>query len=135
MTAEGCFLYRADDPQPERIVWNPSIHMPREAAREWIRVTDVRAEQLQSMTDSDCMREGVREWTKDGKLSKYYPADAEGDAPACGWKDCPRTPKGAMQKVWDATIKKSDMDIYGWDANPWVWVYKFERCERPEDLK
>ena len=29
--------------------------------------------------------------------------------------------------LWDRTIKKSDLDKYGWDANPWVWVYQFER--------
>ena len=133
MTAEGCFLYRADHPLPERIVWNTSIHMPREVAREWVRVTDVRAERLQSMTDNDCIHEGIRKWTKDGKLFKYCHADAEGDAPACEWKECPRTPRGGMKQVWDTTVKKSEMDLYGWDADPWVWVYKFEKCEKPAE--
>lgn len=88
--------------------WKPSIHMPKEAARIWLKVTDVRVERLQDMTDDDAEAEGCFDYT----------------STALGFFD-----------VWDSTIKKSDLDRYGWNANPWVWVIKFERCEKPEGVK
>ncbi len=109
--------------------WHPSIHMPKEAARIFLRVTNVRVERLQDITDSECMAEGICSWSKDGKLYKYYLADEEGDYPDCEWSECPKTPQDAMQRIWDSTIKKSDLDRYGWDANPWVWVIEFERID------
>lgn len=86
----------------------PSIHMPKEAARIWLKVTDVRVERLQDMTDDDAEAEGCFDYT----------------STALGFPD-----------VWDSTIKKSDLDRYGWDANPWVWVIEFERCKKPEEDK
>lgn len=85
--------------------WHPSIRMPKEAARIWLKVTDVRVERLQDMTDDDAEAEGCFDYT----------------STALGFFD-----------VWDSTIKKSDLDRYGWNANPLVWVIKFERCEKPE---
>ena len=87
--------------------WKPSIHMPKEAARIWLKVTDVRVERLQDMTDDDAEAEGCFDYT----------------STALGFFD-----------VWDSTIKKSDLNRYGWDANPWVWVIEFERCEKPEGV-
>lgn len=86
--------------------WKPSIHMPKEAARIWLKVTDVRVERLQDMTDDDAEAEGCFDYT----------------STALGFPD-----------VWDSTIKKSDLDRYGWNANPWVWVIEFERCEKPKE--
>lgn len=96
--------------------WKPSIHMPKEAARIWLRVTDVRVEQLQEMTGQDVLKEGLNSHVH----------------PQASYFDCNQ--REMFEKLWNSTIKKSDLDRYGWDANPWVWVIEFERCEKPENL-
>lgn len=103
----GCYMYRATDEISGDAKWHPSIHMPKEAARIWLKVTNVRVERLQDMTDDDAEAEGCFDYT----------------STALGFPD-----------VWDSTIKKSDLDRYGWDANPWVWVIEFERCEKPKEV-
>lgn len=95
--------------------WKPSIHMPKEAARIWIKVTDVRVERLQDITPQEAWKEGAR-------------CSCMSPVPDCSGN------KTAFIDIWDSTIKKSDLDSYGWDASPWVWVIEFERCEKLETL-
>ena len=90
----------------DNIPWKPSIRMPKKVARIWLKVTDVRVERLQDMTDDDAEAEGCSDYT----------------STALGFPD-----------VWDSTIKKSDLGRYSWVANPWVWVIEFERCEKPKE--
>jgi hypothetical protein len=116
------FLFMESD-----IKWKPSIHMPKEAARIFLKVTDVRVEQLQDMKHEDPMKEGIRSFTKDGTVHKFAPSD--GWMP---WSEMPRNPIKAFELLWNSTIKKTDLDQYSWDANPWVWVIEFEKCESEE---
>lgn len=106
------FFYKADDPSYTG-PWRPSIHMPKEAARIFLRVTDVRVERLQDITNADCVREGAvkrPDITKRGEFVLHNRYRKE------------------FGELWDSTIKAADRDRYGWNANPWVWVYTFERC-------
>ncbi len=105
--------------------WRPSIHMPKEAARLFLRVTDVWVERLQDITDEQAEAEGVRGFLL-GMGESGYAVKADSDTFYDG-------PIGAFANLWDSTVKKTDRDTYGWDANPWVWVIKFERCEKPEE--
>lgn len=99
--------------------WKPSIFMPKEAARIWLKVTDVRVERLQNIIEDGAKAEGAN-W-KNGKN--------------VGWEEKMwRTAIERFAKIWDSTIKKSDLDRYGWNANPWVWVIEFERCEKPKEV-
>lgn len=99
-----------------KIKWYPSIHMPKEAARIWLKVTDVRVERLQNMMLDDFLAEGVAVRPEAfNDLENAYGQARE-----------------RFKKIWNSTIKKSALDFYGWEANPWVWVIEFERHEKPE---
>lgn len=105
-------MYRATDEISGDAKWHPSIHMPKEAARIFLRVTNVRVERLQEITSGQICKEGVEvedPYVLNGEEKRY-----------------------AFSNLWDSTIKESDLDRYGWNANPWVWVIEFERCDKPE---
>lgn len=112
-----------------RIHWHPSIHMPKEAARIWLKVTSVRVERLQEITEEQACMEGTDPWDEvcyenNGWNPTFSDPDSGG---------APNMVDG-FHKLWNSTIKKSDLDRYGWDANPRVWVIEFERCEKPEGV-
>ena len=120
--AEG-YAYRADYPHSEGWGWNPSIHMPREAARIFLRVTDVRVERLQDITENQARAEGAEPVMMTADVDK--PDDEK------RWHEM--LPALSMfPTLWNSTIKPADRSLYGWEANPWVWVIEFERCEKPE---
>jgi len=100
--------------EDQRIKWKPSIHMPKEAARIWLEVTDVRVEKLQEMKLSDIYAEGI--------VSKPSP-DKEA-----------LNPRKLFVDLWndivyknDRTRFKTECGKYMWDADPWVWVIEFRR--------
>ena len=115
--SDGCFVYRADCRYPERITWRPSIHMPKAVARIWLKVKDVRVEHLQEMTLDGFLSEGVaiRPEAFNDPENAYMQARDE------------------FIEIWDSTIPRGQQDLYGWEANPWVWVIEFERCGNPEE--
>lgn len=92
--------------------WHPSIHMPKEAARIFLRVKEVRVECLQ-----DIKADGIR---AEGLTSMAVACD-DMEIALAEWKN-----------LWNSSIKKADLPKYGWHANPWVWAIEFERCEKPE---
>lgn len=118
------YLYRADDGQNLEFYdrrfpggqewtwdgrWRPSIHMPKKAARIFLRVTDVRCERLHDMKAQDSLDEGVK---------LHLGSIMEGADPLIPFAN-----------VWNSTIKPIDRNLYSWIANPWVWVVEFERIK------
>lgn len=108
--------------------WKPSLFMPKEAARIWLKVTDVRVERLKDITEDGALREGSQGIRcNHGALGEHGCTDCMNT----GWIEPPQV---EFMQIWNSTIKKSDIDRYGWDANPYVWVIEFERCEKPEGV-
>lgn len=97
--------------------WKPSIHMPREAARIFLRVTNVRVERLQDITEDDALNEGVKD-PYDYQNSDYY------DQPHMRGIEIN---KSAFAGLWDSINAKRG---YSWESNPWVFVYEFERTDK-----
>ncbi|MBN1050290.1 MULTISPECIES: hypothetical protein [Clostridium] len=125
-TAE--YVYKAGYSKGERIpmareqeknlgVWKPSIHMPKVAARIFLKVTGVRVERLQDITENGIKAEGI---TCDKEYKEFKNA-AESN---CEVK---------FATLWDSTVNKKDLDQYGFNSNPYVWVIEFERCEKPNE--
>ncbi|MEO2778520.1 hypothetical protein ABHB54_20815, partial [Flavonifractor plautii] len=79
----------------------PAIHMPKVAARIFLRVAGVQAERLREVTWESAAEEG-----------------------------CVNPMR--FDELWDSTIKPAERHLYGWEANPWVWVITFERVDRPK---
>lgn len=133
--------------------WRPSIHMPREAARIFLRVTDVRVERLQDgfFTQGDTIAamydEGVdigeqcRQCIEnygnpccndiDPELEPGENGEDENGGSECGMLDEVRSD---FASLWDSTIKSADRTLYGWAADPLVWVTEFERCGKPNNF-
>lgn len=156
----GCYIYRAsfeDNVYPSAGVWYPSIHMPKEAARIFLKVTDVRVERLQDITEKQAIREGIMrlfdnvpdaeyiDWTK---RVGFFPKDKEdwdyknylwhgnfgvygsGNKMSDSWeyqRSSYNSARDSFSSLWNVTVPLKEWGIYGWDVNPWVWVIEFER--------
>lgn len=133
--------------------WHPSIHMPKEAARLFLRVSGVRVERLQdSFTEQgdtitalrdegvdigDHCRQCIENYGNpccndlDPDLEPDDNGEDENGGSECGMLDEVRSD---FARLWDNTLKPADRALYGWDANPWVWVIEFERISKEEAL-
>lgn len=87
--------------------WTPSIYMPKQACRLFLKITDIRVEPLQVISRGDAMAEGC-----------HFANMQKGPNPVDWFKD-----------LW-----KSINGEESWNSNPWVWVITFERIEKPENF-
>lgn len=84
--------------------WRPSIHMPKETARIFLKVTDVSVERLQDISIENARKEGIEIALNNTNFMYQF----------------------NFRILWDTINAKRG---YSWDSNPWVWVVNFEKSE------
>jgi len=108
----GWFFYKADFNEGEGPTkWKPSIFMPKEAARIFLEVTNVRVEKVQDISEEDAMSEGINlpNYAEQAIKDVKYPEPSE-----------------IFMELWDSINGKK----YPWSSNPWVFVYEFKKIEK-----
>lgn len=122
--ADGEWIWcDADGYSTEKSHWKPSIHMPKDAARIWLRITKTRVERLLDISDEDAIAEGI-----DTETFKNMAA--------------PQNFFDYMDPTGPPLLSAFDSFISLWDSingefsadeDPSVWVIEFERIEKPEN--
>lgn len=103
----------------------PSIHMPKAAARIFLKITNVRVERLYDISESDAIAEGIECEIVD-VIEEYRNYMIKDKEHVFGKNSFPSTPQASFSTLWEK--------IYGTESvnsNPWVWVVEFERVEKP----
>lgn len=115
--------WTGEDKPPTRTWWNmgrspwtPARFMPKRYARLWLRVTNVRVERVQDISEEDARAEGAQKW-----LIGHGTVDERFGEPAM--LDSARYNYG-FEVVWFGIY--AEKPGLRWDDNPWVWVYEFE---------
>lgn len=125
--SEGCIengehtgiRYKADD-ENFKVKWRPSIFMPKSACRIFLKVTNVRVERLQDISEQDAIAEGIE--SNENDMPAYFHCYKD----YCINNNFDLDALGSFQTLWQSINGKEN-----WKSNPWVWVYDFERVERP----
>jgi len=105
------------------INWKPSLFMPKEACRLWLKVINVRIEALQEISEEDAIKEGILcKWinltTQTFTALDYRTNNMRFDF----------TAKDSYKSLWDKINGIDD-----WVKNPFVWVYEFEVLHESPD--
>jgi len=110
----GGYIYKATcwDDVAATTKWHPSIHMPKEAARIFLRVTNVRVERVQDITEDDAKAEGVT-YRQAIECNGWHPTYNDPDSGGC------LKYRAGFQYLWESINRKRG---YGWNKNPWVFV-------------
>lgn len=96
--------------------WNNKMFVSCDKMFHFIRITNIRAERLQDISDEDCLAEGITKIVSEDGTLRYYVKNGIGETLYGAY-----TPQKAYAFLIDKVGKKGD-----WESNPWVWVYDFE---------
>ncbi|MHB0998186.1 MAG: hypothetical protein ACYC27_02990 [Armatimonadota bacterium] len=89
------------------------LFMKRWVSRIQLRITDLRVERVQEITEEDALAEGIGLVFADQWRNPQQMTDA-----------IRKSRKDGYRLVWDSINAKRG---YSWESNPWVWVVEFEK--------
>ena len=97
--------------------WNNKMFVKADLMPHAIEITNIKVEQLQDISDDDCMKEGIMEGEFMNTWDRYYYDE---------WGDVPnhitfKTPRKAFAALIDKVSGKGT-----WDSNPWCFCYEFK---------
>ena len=96
--------------------WRNKLFVCADFMSHHIRITDIKVERLQDISDEDCLKEGIYEDSGDDKYppSIFYEFEGNED-------DGFDTPREAFAALIDKVSGKGT-----WESNPYVFVYEFK---------
>jgi hypothetical protein len=121
-TDSGHIIYKATN-KGFSPVWKPSIFMPKAACRIWLKVTDVRVERLQEITEEDAIAEGIEKYGPFGEYKgSKHPGGGMMKFGAYG------KASRAYEDLWESINGNGS-----WKKNPWVWVIDFKQINKSDN--
>ncbi len=122
------YIYKANGHSIGCHKWKPSIHMPKDAARLFLKITNIRVERLFEISEEDAIAEGI-ECKIVENLKEYRAYLVKDSEHVFGKNSYPDTPQCSFLELWERIYGKESVN-----SNPWVWVIEFERVEKPENF-
>lgn len=92
--------------------WSPSVHLSKEYARFFLKITNIKVQRLKGLSRYDCMAEGI-----DYRDLGHSDPTSDGNEPFI-----------YFQRLWDSSAKQA----HRWKENPMVFVYDFEIVKKDE---
>ena len=106
------------------VPWRPSTHMNKEISRIFLKITNIKVERLQDISEEDCIKEGVKEiafnWNGVSIGSRFTPNTGFEFSGNVTWE---RAKECFKEEIWNKLPYQAP---YYWNSNPYVFVYEFE---------
>ena len=127
----GIYFYKANEPDDLnniiKVKWRPSIHMPKEAARIFLKVTSIKAALLKDMELEDFLKEGIS--VNAEKLKTIHSVVSTQDEREKAERLAYMEAVNKFKDLWNSTAGKPfspERYANNWYGNPYVWVIEFE---------
>lgn len=115
------FEYKATEKINLTDKWKPSLFMPKQACRTFLKIQSIRVERLQEISEKDAIAEGIlfKNHLEAGIVYENYLKD--------------NTFLFYSVKSF-SSLWRSINGEKSWQQNPFVWVYEFEKIDKPLDF-